>query len=145
MTDLPRRKSDVYERGTWSLFLADEAGDNPHYSANLCCPVCGDIFSIVNHTISPDGRVSPSVQHPATKHGADCGWHPTPRLLDWPNLPNPAPMSFATCSHCDKQSRSIGGWGTDARYPKGIVCSDCFNAAREAWASRAVPATGGTE
>jgi len=49
------------------------------HTAAIQCPVCDRIFSLLNHVISADGSVSPSVVCP----WSDCTFHVFVRLNDW--------------------------------------------------------------
>lgn len=92
------------------------------------CPECGRGLSLINHSIAPDGTVTPSISHPESHRKADgslCSWHPTARLLDRPNLPAPSPMPLSTCARGEAKSRSVDGWGSVGNFT-GIVCAKCF-------------------
>ncbi len=138
MTDIPRAQPDVYAPGSWCLVTQDECGDAPYYTARIYCPKCEIPLTLQRgHHIAADGSVTPSVGHPDPaglppqwKESATCDWHPTVRLLDWPNLPAPQPRPFSICAKCGKQSRGIGGWGTWGN--PGIICAECLASFRVA-------------
>jgi len=127
--EIPRRVG-TEKAGTWSIFLFGEATDAPRYSAVVWCKECSRPLSLVNHAIAPDGIVTPSIGHPDQYRRPDgtlCAWHPTARLLDWPNLPNPAVLALHSCEQCGKQSRTLGGWGTWSG-GTGLLCPECIAA-----------------
>jgi len=66
--------------GTWQPILVRESGAASRRSAVVTCPLCNKKLPITNHTISPDGDVSPSVVH---AHGSSCSWHPVLKLVGW--------------------------------------------------------------
>ncbi len=54
-------------------------------SATFECPKCGQLGSLLGHTIAADGTVSPSVVHSYPVDGVEaCGFHDHVRLLGWP-------------------------------------------------------------
>ena len=62
------------ERGTWRYQKLPDGR-----SALFACPLCGYGASLSDHTIAPDGTVSPSVVCP--KEG--CTFHESIRLEAW--------------------------------------------------------------
>ena len=110
--------------GQWTRILIDEFGDQPHWGAMVRCPDCGRRLPLVNHSIGPDGQVSPSIGHPATY--PPCGWHPTPRLVGWaPCPPAPAPRPLCDpCVDCGVRARQLGGWGIASG---GLRCPPCLS------------------
>lgn len=120
MIDVPRGKG----RGTWARILIDTLGDSPRWSAMIRCPSCAKPLSLVNHTIAPDGQVSPSVGHPDIY--PPCDWHVTPKLVGWVDEPAPAPLPFFTpCERCGAKARQLSGWGTWSG-GAGLICPDCI-------------------
>lgn len=61
-------------QGTWIRWLYMPG----RVTAALRCPTCGRVFCLVEHRISTDGRVSPSVVCP---YG--CGFHVFLQLDGW--------------------------------------------------------------
>jgi hypothetical protein len=110
-------------KGKWSRLLLDEFGDRPRWSAMIRCPECDQRLPIINHTISADGQVTPSVGHPI---GMSCTWHVSPKLIGWAPCP-PAPEIkpyIAECERCHKSTRQLGGWGVGLGF--GTVCPKCI-------------------
>lgn len=64
------KKSDNQETGTWWI-MSGQA------TPAIRCPVCNHIAVLADHTISANGRVSPSVVCP------DCGFHEFLTLAGW--------------------------------------------------------------
>ena len=67
------RRDGVMSKGEWH-----GARIRKHRTALICCPTCGKIGSLTQHTIDPDGRVFPSVHCPFT-----CDFHEFVKLADW--------------------------------------------------------------
>jgi len=126
LTDIPKFSNSRKDQkaGTWRriLFLA---ADGFHWSAVVWCPDCAKPMSLVNHTITPDGKVSPSVGHPESY--APCPWHTHVTLLGWRDDPIPPAPEPQTCQNCGFVSRCVSGWGTWSG-GTGIICGDCFKA-----------------
>lgn len=104
--------------------IVDELGDHPRWSALVWCPTCGQVMSLMNHTIGADGSVTPSIGHPS---GAPaCAWHPNARLLGWDrHPPEISPLPKHRCEKCGKESRAIGGWGVGWGY--SLICKECID------------------
>jgi DNA-directed RNA polymerase subunit RPC12/RpoP len=107
-------------RGQWRRVLLDEFTVQPRWSAIICCPDCGVLLPIPNHTIAADGQVSPSVGHPVTQ----CSWHVHPKLIGW-NLAPPLPSAYPDheCSRCGAKTKQLSGWSVS----NGLVCPACFS------------------
>lgn len=119
LIELPNGKG----KGKWSRLLIDEFGDHPRWSAMIRCPLCEERLSLVNHTISDDGQVSPSVGHPIN---TSCSWHVNPKLVGWapcPPAPEPKPL-LEPCGRCGTRGRQLGGWGIGWGFP--LVCPKCI-------------------
>lgn len=111
-------------RGKWQRILVDEYGDSPRWSALIRCPECDTFLPIINHQISPDGQVSPSVGHPQK---TSCGWHTSPRLIGWgPCPPAPSPKPTYSCEACGFKARQLAGWGTWSG-GHGEICPGCVS------------------
>ena len=115
-----KRKPGTYER---VLHHTPEPEFRPYWSAIVWCPECGRPLSAGKHAIAPNGQISPSLGHP-TSYPA-CGWHTSPRLLEWHpeqwgTPPTPKPE---TCAKCGRVSHTIGGWTICGA---GLVCETCF-------------------
>ena len=128
LIDIPRCPSDdTFAKGTWTrmLFHTAEPEFKAYWSAIICCPECGKYLNLVNHKIAADGQISPSVGHPNSY--PPCGWHVTPKLLDWlPEEWGLLPQNeVEICAGCGRQSHSIGGWGTWNK-SRGIACPACL-------------------
>lgn len=67
------RRDGVMHKGEWR---GAAAGDR---SALVCCPGCGKISSLTDHTIDPDGSVYPSLVCPFDI----CDFHELVKLADW--------------------------------------------------------------
>jgi hypothetical protein len=119
LTQIPKGKRTP---GTWQLILVDELGDTPHWSAIVWCPECAKPLNCSNHTIASDGQISPSLGHPSGY--PPCSWHEYPKLLEWPDLPAPAPRPFHQCERCGRKSRELGGWAVGWGFP--LVCDACM-------------------
>lgn len=120
LVDIPKGKG----RGTWQRWIAFEYDPaKRHWTATICCPDCGEMLSLINHTISDNGQVSPSVGH--WKNIA-CPWHTNPRLVGWESLPLPELPPLTTCERYGKKSYDIGGWGTWCN-GTGLICGNCFS------------------
>lgn len=52
-------------------------------SANLTCPECGHVMSLINHTIQYHGKVTPSVKCPR------CSFHDNVELGSWNQVSSP--------------------------------------------------------
>jgi hypothetical protein len=117
LIELPHGKGP----GKWQRIIVDEFGDKPRWSAIIRCPACGMYLPIPNHTIAPDGQVTPSVGHPV---GA-CGWHPpSPKLLGWaPCPPVPEPRPVHECATCGIKTRQLCGWSVTGL---GLLCPACM-------------------
>ena len=114
------------ERGQWWPVLVDEY-THPRWTVVVVCLECGAKLFARNHTIAPDGVVSPSLGHP--EGAAPCGWHHHVKLIGWAAVPD-APearivevVPFSTCARCGKQEQEISGWGTWGN--PGIICREC--------------------
>jgi hypothetical protein len=117
LIELPNGKG----RGQWQRILIDEFSDHPRWTAIIRCPDCGDILPIVNHAISSDGWVTPSVGHPVR---VSCTWHVAPKLLGWaPCPPPPAPRETYECAKCGVKGRQLAGWGVASG---GLLCPECI-------------------
>lgn len=62
--------------GTWNLLIAREKK-----SATFTCLLCGEVGTLEDHEIEPDGTVSPSVVCPTP----DCEFHEWIQLEGWNN------------------------------------------------------------
>lgn len=125
MTEIPMRTDNTTHRlGTWAhvLFHTPEPEYRPFWSAMICCPECGKYLNAVNHTISADGQITPSLGHPS-EYGP-CSWHTSPRLIGWFLRPLPDIPAPATCARCGTVAHTIGGWGTWSG-GTGIICEKC--------------------
>ena len=108
--------------GTWTRVLVDEFGDRPRWGAMVRCPDCSRPLLARDHHIADDGQITPSLGHP-TEY-PPCGWHVSPKLLDWSPVPAPPPARASeTCARCGARDRCIGGWGTWSQ--AGIICREC--------------------
>lgn len=63
------KKTGTYRRGTRDGVL----------TASLSCPYCGNVASLSQHTIEPDGTVKPSVVCPKS----ECDFHFYIKLEGW--------------------------------------------------------------
>lgn len=119
LVEIPRGKG----RGTWQrvLFHTPEPEYRPFWSAIVVCPECGKLLNAVNHTIAPDGQVTPSLGHPAEY--PPCGWHTNPKLLGWEQWPVPENGPAFVCARCGAQAHGLGGWGTWSG--GGDICAEC--------------------
>jgi hypothetical protein len=118
-TELPNGKG----AGKWQRVIVDEFGDRPRWSAIIRCPQCGVFLPITNHTIAPDGTVTPSVAHDPRL--PPCSWHPNVKLVGWsPCPPDPEPRPFHDpCGRCGATGRQLGGWGIGWGF--ALVCPAC--------------------
>jgi len=84
MITLPRgTRSDPLEGGSWWP-LQPSAGGR---SAVVSCPGCGRAQTLTDHTIAPDGVVSPSLQcHYHDDPAVFCWFHDHVQLLGWEAL-----------------------------------------------------------
>ena len=64
------RRDGVMRKGEWR---------DTDKGALVCCPGCGKIGSLAEHTIDPDGTVTPSLVCPF----AHCDFHDMAKLADW--------------------------------------------------------------
>ena len=80
MTELKHVFDGDMDKGYYWQALA---GLELRRTALVCCPQCGEVFSLSQHTIAEDGTVSPSVVH--SRDG--CTFHDFVKLLDWPGQP----------------------------------------------------------
>ena len=110
-------------RGTWQRLLVDSMTDRRRWSAVILCPDCGKPLVLINHTISANGQVSPSVGHPSEFPA--CGWHQHPRLVGWSLPPLPPLPNKETCERCGTTTYQVSGWGTWSG-GSGIICDKCF-------------------
>lgn len=81
--DTNKLPSETNPKGCWSGAL------HPHgyRTALVRCPECGQLVSLSNHTILPDGTVKPSLECPYSTCKL-CKFHKWVRLLDWsPDVP----------------------------------------------------------
>lgn len=78
----PKAISEPQPRGTWKEW---------HGRVTLCCPRCGALASLGDHTIGADGMVTPSVE--CFIQG--CKFHEDLRLADWAQGPAQLPGSKA--------------------------------------------------
>jgi hypothetical protein len=128
LTEIPRAgPSDKRKPGTWERLIAHtpEPEYLSYWTAIVWCPDCGRGLLASLHTIANDGRVTPSLGHPASY--PPCGWHTHPRLLGWEpsNWRLPPSPELTTCARCPRQSRSLGGWGLGWGYSSPI-CDKCI-------------------
>jgi len=66
----------AWTKGRWRPWIASVfPGPVFKQTVALVCPKCDHLLSLVNHTITADGQVSPSVVCPHK-----CGWHEFIRL-----------------------------------------------------------------
>lgn len=81
MVELERSDEPIQDRprGTWKPLRLAEGGE----SATVCCPRCGQVATLEDHTIAPNGDVGPSVVCPWPIQCGNCDWHDTIRLLGW--------------------------------------------------------------
>ena len=56
-------------------------GLNNKKTASVSCPRCGMVFSLSNHNILNNGRVTPSVI--CDERYGGCGWHDYMILINW--------------------------------------------------------------
>ena len=70
------RRDGVMRKGEWR---ATDRNMTARRGAVVCCPGCGKICSLLDHTIDPDGTVTPSLDCPF-EH---CGFHDYVKLADW--------------------------------------------------------------
>jgi hypothetical protein len=118
-TEIPRGIG----KGHWEPVLFEEYGDKPHWSAIVWCPECGKPLNCVNHTIAPNGQISPSLGHPAEY--PPCAWHTHPRLVGWEPKTDPPPHPYCgECTRCGTKARSLSGWGRGWGFT-GDVCPKC--------------------
>jgi predicted RNA-binding Zn-ribbon protein involved in translation (DUF1610 family) len=68
------RQNNDHKPGTWKGLLTPEGR-----KASFTCPKCGQLGSLADHNIAPDGTVSPSVVCPT----AGCDFHEFIRLEGW--------------------------------------------------------------
>ena len=69
------RRDGVMAKGEWR----DVRGKYRTISALVCCPGCGKINSLGDHTIDPDGTVTPSLVCPFDH----CEFHDFVKIADW--------------------------------------------------------------
>ena len=117
LIELPEGKGP----GTWTRVLFDGYTDHPRYSAMICCPSCKRYLNLVNHTIAPDGQVSPSVGHP--KEYPPCPYHTYPRLIGWSVIQPPVTPIYL-CALCHTSTRDLSGWST--WQGKDVICPACL-------------------
>lgn len=125
LADIPRGKG----RGTWQpiLFHTPEPEYRGFWSAIVFCPECNKPLSAVNHNITSDGQVTPSLGHPNSY--PPCDWHPpSVKLIGWEQWPVPETQIY-TCARCSVTSHNLGGWGTWSG--DGDICSKCSKELRE--------------
>jgi hypothetical protein len=125
LVEIPMRiGDDHYQTGTWHRFLAHtpEPEYRPFWSAMITCPECGKFLNAINHTISADGQISPSLGHPVEY--PPCGWHTNPKLIGWEQWPVPPIPNPETCEKCGFVAHTIGGWGT-WNGGTGLLCAKC--------------------
>lgn len=121
-----QRATDGLKPGTWKAWQFLDTATGYKWAATVCCPDCGRLLSLANHSIAENGQVSPSVGHPPEY--PPCGWHTHPILLGWgEQLQKPLPPSpdLHTCEKCNTVSRSIFGWGTWSG-GRGLICANCI-------------------
>ena len=68
------RRDGVMRKGEWHG--AKLSGGKR--TALVCCPGCGKLVSLTDHTIDPDGTVTPSLVCPFK-----CDFHEFVKLADW--------------------------------------------------------------
>lgn len=76
MIDLPRTSHRWPKGGEWKPLRSEGT-----HTASVRCPECDELATLIDHTIAPNGMISPSLQCP-TK---DCTWHVNARLAGWPD------------------------------------------------------------
>ena len=72
------RRDGVMKPGEWRL-MEHQIIPATTRSAMVCCPGCGRIGSLLDHTIDPDGSVTPSLDCPFEQ----CDFHEFVKLADW--------------------------------------------------------------
>jgi predicted Zn finger-like uncharacterized protein len=75
LISIPKRPDDREAPGPWWHPLTTPEGTN----ATVRCPNCGSVFTLTDHTIAPNGAVSPSILCAASH----CNWHVYGHLVDW--------------------------------------------------------------
>ena len=71
------RRDGVMKPGEWRVWHLFSAPGKQ--SAVVCCPGCGRLATLGDHTIDPDGSVSPSLDCPFDH----CDFHDMVKLADW--------------------------------------------------------------
>ncbi len=71
-----KAKSPFPQRGQWT----ERYTHGGTRTACVCCPECGELGTLENHSILGDGTVTPSVICAVP----DCDFHDFARLADWP-------------------------------------------------------------
>lgn len=69
------RRDGVMSKGEWHRERRPIFGK---HNALVCCPGCGKLVSLTDHTIDPDGTVTPSLVCPFK-----CAFHEYVKLADW--------------------------------------------------------------
>ena len=107
--------------GEWMRTIVDEFSDATRWGAIITCPECKRRLLVRDHTIAPDGQISPSVGHPAEY--PFCSWHTHPQLIGWSPVP-PLPIhAIHICTVCRRETRQLGGWGI---MQGKLTCQQCL-------------------
>lgn len=103
------KKSDNQETGTWWI-MSGQA------TPAIRCPVCNHIAVLADHTISANGRVSPSVVCP------DCGFHEFLTLAGWEGREiKPAYTKTVWCNSDRAKTRHFVNPATASAYANDLL------------------------